>query len=480
MLLKIKSLHLNSDAQVVKKIVNEVLDLFDSEFNEDLTIENFFRDEIVETHMKLGNREFFRSERIRRDEIERAEINRLIKKNLYRIFIEDFGFDSAPWGILHGVRPTKLIHRWLNRGEDESQILNRLETDYLASAEKSQLIIEVANRQRSILEKNSRDVVSIYIGIPFCVTRCLYCSFASHVLPKSEKIREFMTALRRDIQAARKSIEDLNLKIQTIYIGGGTPTSLPDEFFAEMIDLVSENFSTDRLEEFTVEAGRPDTITRSKIESMNRAGVNRVSLNPQSMNQKTLDRIGRRHTPEDIIEKFHMLRESKNFYINMDTILGLPGETVDDVAATIDQILELDPDGITIHSLALKKGSRLKLQLEDYELPIDSEVRSMYRVAVDKIRSRNYSPYYLYRQSYMRGDLENVGFTHNKFGIYNVQIMEENQTIIGIGGAATTKVLDLKSRKLMSSFNAKDLITYLRDTDYYIDKRSKLLEEFYD
>ena len=156
--MKIKSLHLNSDSQVVKKIVNEVLDLFDFEFDEDLTIENFFQDEIVETHMKLGDREFFRSERIRRDEIERAEINRLIKKNLYRIFIEDFGFDSAPWGILHGVRPTKLIHRWLNRGENESQILDRLKTDYLASTEKSQLIIEVANRQRSILEKNSRDV----------------------------------------------------------------------------------------------------------------------------------------------------------------------------------------------------------------------------------------------------------------------------------------------------------------------------------
>lgn len=478
--MKIKSLHLNSDEQVTRKIVQEVLDLFDAEFEEDLSIENFVLENRVETHMKLGDRSFTRAEEIHPNEIFRAEVNRLIKKNLYRIFIEEFGFERAPWGILHGVRPTKLVHKWFRNGEDESRILNRLESDYLASEEKSQLLLEVANRQRPILHQNSRNVASVYIGIPFCVTRCLYCSFASHVLPKEEKIREFMSALEKDLLAARKSIENLGLKIQTIYIGGGTPTSLPETFFEDLLELVTKNFRIDQLEEFTVEAGRPDTISREKIESMNRAGVSRISLNPQTMNQKTLDRIGRRHSPEEILDKFRMIRSLANLYINMDTILGLPGETVEDVSETIDRILSLDPDGITIHSLALKKGSRLKLQLDDYELPPDSEVREMYRVAVEKIRSKNYLPYYLYRQSYMRGDLENVGFTRHSLGIYNIQIMEEEQTIIGIGGAATTKVLDLRSKKLLSTFHAKDLITYLRDVDYYIEKRTRLLEELYD
>ncbi len=479
--MKIKNLNLNSSEEVTHKIVHEILDLFHVEFDGefDLNIENFFDGENVETHLEFDGKKFTRSEKILPNEIQRAEVNRIIKKNLYKIFLEEFEKDPAPWGILHGVRPTKLVHRWLNAGESEKKIFTRLENDYLASEEKSRLLIEVSKKQRKILEAVDKKIVSIYIGIPFCVTRCLYCSFTSNILPSVEKISEFMSALEKDIIDAKKTIDEFGLSVQTIYIGGGTPTSLPEKFFDEMLSMVAENFYTESVEEFTVEAGRPDTISKSKIETMIRTHVSRISLNPQTMNQQTLDRIGRKHSPQNIIDSFHQLRTMTDFYINMDLILGLPGEDHRDVENTIDQILQLEPDGITIHSLALKKGSRLKMQLEDYELPSDDEVRKMYDVAVEKIQSRQYFPYYLYRQSYMRGQLENIGYTRSKIGIYNVQIMGEMQTIIGIGSAATTKIFDPIPNRLMSTFHAKDLITYLKDVDYYIEKRSNLFKTIY-
>ena len=435
------------------------------------------------------------------DERESAAEHRLIKLNLYHIFRKYLGMPQAPWGILHGVRPTKIVHRWIRgdkvrpfhegaRGEggretarlEPGAIVERLMADYACSREKAEIIVPMAYRQLPFLEQSDEKTVSIYVGIPFCLTRCLYCSFPANVLPGEKKLREFMQVFQKDLQAVRESVQHYGFKVQNIYVGGGTPTSLPDVFFAEMLEMVYNAFYGPDIREFTVEAGRPDSITPAKIQTMKEFHVSRVSVNPQTMQQRTLQLIGRRHTPEAIVSMYRALREAGIPHINMDLILGLPGENAEDVRDTLEKVTALEPDDITLHALAIKRGSRLKLIMEErhVDLPNDEETRRMSEVALGFMRRGGWQPYYLYRQGYMSGDLENIGCARpGSEGMYNIQIMEEHQTIIGIGGSATTKVVDKRAGRLKSVFNAKDLTTYMRDIDIYISKRNALLDEVY-
>ena len=476
------------DTEVIVKITREVLMLF--KVTDKLSIENDLNEDTVTTKLKINDGIFTESGKINPEEREGAEIHRLVKRNLYMIFVKHFGKKPVPYGIMHGVRPTKIIHRWLrsmSNSINRQTIISRIKDDYLVSEEKAKLLTEVALKQVPILQNSTPKTVSIYVGIPFCVTRCLYCSFPSNVLPSEKKIFEFMNVLAKDIEAAKIEVKHYGFKVQNIYIGGGTPTSLPNIFFTQMLDMVCNAFYHKDVSEFTVECGRPDTITSEKIAAMKEHQVTRVSVNPQSMQQKTLDRIGRRHTPEDIIRAFGELRASSDWQINMDLILGLPGESVDDVIDSVEKVLTLKPDDVTVHALALKRGSRLQMNLDDeinsiddFNLPSDETVREMAKISENLIRSAGYEPYYLYRQGYMSGQIENIGYCRDDaIGIYNVQIMDERQTIIGMGGAATTKVVDFRHNCLKSTFHAKDLTTYIRDIDYYIDKRSALLNEIY-
>ena len=357
----------------------------------------------------------------------------------------------------------------------------------MTNYEKSFLLTEVALRQLPILNSGDNKTVSVYIGIPFCVTRCLYCSFPSNILPNGEKVAEFMEVLTRDIDAAATEIQRYGFKVQTIYIGGGTPTSLPINFFAEMLAKVTTAFHSDSVEEFTVECGRADTIDDEKISVMKNFPVTRVCVNPQTMQDKTLQRIGRQHTAAQVITAFEKLRKVGDWQINMDLILGLPSESFDDVMDSLKKVLDLNPDDVTLHALALKRGSKLQTQLadeiatlDDFELPADETVRRMADSAEKFLRGKNYSPYYLYRQGYISGGIENIGYCKpDAECIYNVQIMDERQTILGIGAAASTKVPDNVAMRLQTSFNAKDLTTYLRDVDRYINNRAKILAEVY-
>ena len=473
--------------EVITKITNEVLMLF--KVKDELNIENDLTDGIVTTHMTIGGQTYTEQGAINPQEREGAEIHRLVKRNLYLIFVRELNKIPAPYGILHGVRPTKIIHRWIRAGLTErNAIIKRVMDDYLVSEDKATLLTDIAIRQVPILNESDEKTISIYVGIPFCVTRCLYCSFPSNILPNEKKLNEFMQVLTRDVEAAAADIERYGFKIQNIYIGGGTPTALPDIFFAQMLEMIYNKFYQSNTLEFTVECGRPDTITIEKILTMKACKVTRVSVNPQSMQQRTLDLIGRRHTPEDIVNAFNELRYGGDWHINMDLILGLPAENATDVRDTVEKVLKLNPDDVTLHALALKRGSRLQMtlddninSLDDFKLPDDEEVRKMSKIADELLLSRNFTPYYLYRQGYMSGQIENIGYCRdNAVGIYNVQIMDERQTIMGIGGAATTKVVDFKNNRLKSTFHAKDLITYLRDIDYYIDKRTNLFREIYD
>lgn len=419
----------------------------------------------------------------RADEREGAAVHRLIKFNLYVLFREKFFFPAAPWGILHGVRPTKIVHRLFGLGLSADDVIGRLKDDYGVSGEKAKLVTAVAVRQLPFIKNCDEKTIGVYVGIPFCITRCLYCSFPSNVLPNEKKLEEFMAAFQKDVASAKESIAKHGLAVESIYVGGGTPTSLPNEFFARMMKLVTDAFKSENLAEFTVEAGRPDSITPEKIVCMKKSGVTRVSVNPQTMRQKTLDIIGRRHTPDDIERMTLAFRNSGGFHINMDVILGLPGETADDVKFTMKKIAALAPDSVTLHTLTLKRGSRLKMLLDENEsvdLPSAEETRKMYREAMNATDAMGMSPYYLYRQGRMKGDLDNVGCAPNgKESFYNIKIISECQTIIGVGGAATTKVLDRRENRLKSAFNAKDLITYLGRIDYYTKKRAALIDEIY-
>lgn len=501
--MKIKTFTLNSRQEVISKIVREILNLFKVEITGSKGEADFLQLSVVNRQLtpsedgtgkgvtvesrlllfdKEGNQqEFCRRDEGKGDEREAAARHRLIKLNLYHIFKEYLGAEAAPWGILHGVRPTKIVHRWIRGGAGQQEIIERIQKDYACSLEKAGIIVPMAFRQLPFLQTSDDKTVSIYVGIPFCLTRCLYCSFPANILPGEKQLRQFMDVFRRDLEAGKKAVEQYGFKVQNIYVGGGTPTSLPDEFFAEMLEMVYNAFYGPGLAEFTVEAGRPDSITPGKIEAMQRFRVSRVSVNPQTMQQRTLKLIGRQHTPEAVEEMFHALRGTVP-HINMDLILGLPGETAEDVRDTLEKVTALEPDDITLHALAIKRGSRLKLLMEErhVELPSDAETRKMSEVALSFMERGGYQPYYLYRQGYMSGDLENIGCARpGAEGMYNIQIMEEHQTIIGIGGSATTKVVDPVTSRLRSVFNAKDLATYLRDIDVYIEKRKQLLEEIY-
>ena len=503
--MRIKNLKLNGEDQVITKIIGEVLRAFHIEivddyadFDEFQIVNNVVGDK-VSTCLIVKNPKgyeiFKAAEIVRSEERFGAEVHRLIKKNLYRILTDNLKLSGVPYGIMHGVRPTKIIHRWLrnnfavtSRGViDRDKIARRLRTDYLTSYEKSLLLTEVALRQIPILNSSDEKSISVYVGIPFCVTRCLYCSFPSNVLPKDDKVAEFMKVLTLDIDAAADEIKRYGFKVQNIYIGGGTPTSLPINFFAEMLEKVFNAFYDDGVKEFTVECGRADTIDDDKISAMKNFYVTRVCVNPQTMQDKTLKRIGRQHTAAQVVTAFEKLRQASDWQINMDLILGLPGENFDDVLDSLNKILTLDPDDVTLHALALKRGSKLQIQLadeisklEDFDLPSDENVRRMADAAEKILRGKNYLPYYLYRQGYISGGIENIGYCKRGAEcIYNVQIMDERQIILGVGTAASTKVPDNKSMRLQTSFNAKDLTTYLRDVDRYIDNRSKILELVY-
>lgn len=505
--MKCKTFTLNSRREVVSKIVREVLNLFkveivgsggEADYAQLSVINRRLADGEprqegtglgvrVESRMVLfaldgSSLEYRHAGEGAADEREAAAEHRLIKLNLYHIFRQYLGMPQAPWGILHGVRPAKIVHRWLRGGGEAGAVQQRLMRDYACSREKAELIVPMACRQLPFLHSSDERTVSIYVGIPFCLTRCLYCSFPAHVLPGETELRAFMDALAMDLGAAAEAVQQYGCKVQNIYVGGGTPTSLPELFFAEMLEMVYNAFYGPDTYEFTVEAGRPDSLSREKIRLMREHRVTRVSLNPQTMQARTLRFIGRRHTPEAVVEMYRALRAANGWHINMDLILGLPGETAEDVRDTLEKVTALAPDDITLHALAIKRGSRLKQLMEEQHVPLpgDEDTRRMSEIAMGFMRAGGWQPYYLYRQGYMAGDLENIGFARpGAESMYNIQIMEEQQTIIGIGGSATTKVVDRRAGRLKSSFNAKDLKTYLRDIDTYIQKRKNLLEEVY-
>lgn len=418
-----------------------------------------------------------------------------LSRRLARLIIHDLmrqltGVNPGPWGILRGVRPTKIAHRLLDHGYQRQEIIEKLKVDYALESSKARLITGIAIHQRPVIASPDNPPqdkkVSVYIGVPYCPSRCLYCSFPAFLVPeRREQLDAFLRAITLDIESAARLIAKYNLAVESIYVGGGTPTSLEAKDLSILLQLIKKVFWGVHTRELTVEAGRPDSINDEKIAVFRQHGINRVSINPQTMQEKTLKQIGRRHTVQDIIDTFGKIRHAAIPVVNMDVIAGLPGETAADMEDTMQQLSALKPENITVHTLALKRGSLLKESLDagtpaGQPLPNEETTRDMLAVAAAYTSSLGMQPYYLYRQKYMTGNLENVGYAQPGTDcLYNIQIMEERQTIIGIGPAAGTKAVNSSNWRLQSCYNAKDVATYINNLDIYLSERNTLLSRLY-
>ncbi len=407
------------------------------------------------------------------DSADRGQRKNALKQMVYRALSEETGRE-LPWGDLTGIRPTKIPMGLLEKGWKNPEIAAYMKETYLCSPGKTALSIATANREKAILEQfDYRTGYSLYVGIPFCPSICLYCSFGSHALKTwGHMIEPYLEALFKELDFIAEKMK--GYRLDTVYIGGGTPTSLESEQLERLLGKISGAFDLSALQEFTVEAGRPDTITEEKLAAIKKYPVTRISINPQTMNQKTLDLIGRKHTVQETVQVFAMAREMGFDNINMDLIVGLPGEGAREVAHTLEQVKQLDPESLTVHSLALKRATRLNLfkdQYEEISFENSAEIMAMTeRCAMEM----DMGPYYLYRQKNIAGNFENTGYAKvDKYGIYNILIMEEKQTIMAAGSGASTKFVFQNGERIERVENVKDLKNYVERIDEMLERKQK-------
>ena len=399
----------------------------------------------------------------------------VIKKLFYQMLVGRTGHE-LPWGSLTGIRPTKIALSRLEDGWKEDDIRRFMKETYMTSDEKINLSVEIAAREKRLMEPINYDSgYSLYVGIPFCPTTCLYCSFTSYPISKWKgRTGLYLEALFKELEYTAEKMKGRPL--DTIYFGGGTPTSLPAEDIDAILCKLEQLFDIKNVLEFTVEAGRPDSITEEKLKVLASHGISRISINPQTMNQKTLDLIGRRHTVENVKEKFHMARALGFDNINMDLIMGLPGEDLDDVKHTLEEIEALKPDSLTVHSLAIKRAARLNMFKEEYADLKISNTPEMIALSEACARRMGMEPYYLYRQKNMAGNFENVGYSlPGKACLYNILIMEELATIVACGAGTTTKVVFPSENRRERCENVKEVEQYISRIDEMIGRKEKIL-----
>lgn len=406
--------------------------------------------------------------------LNKSEMHDKFKSYLYDRLSQMTG-KTLPWGYLTGVRPSKIAYVMLEDGEDEQTIKKHFMDKHKASEKKASLAINVAKKEMDILNKiDYKNGYSLYIGIPFCPSICLYCSFSSYALDAYKNyVDDYLDALIKEMTFVARAMK--GRRLDTVYFGGGTPTTLGAAQLDRLITALKELFDIDGCHEFTVEAGRPDSITRDKLKVLKAHNVGRISINPQTMNQQTLDLIGRKHTVEQIKNVYSMAREEGFNNINMDIILGLPGEGINELRYTLDKIKELKPESLTVHSLAIKRAAALNIWREKYEdLKFENSDETV-SLAQKYAGDIGCMPYYMYRQKNMAGNLENVGYSvPGKECIYNILIMEEKQTIIAMGAGASTKAVfdaDQPNPRIERVENVKDLTSYISRIDEMIERK---------
>ncbi len=444
-------------------------------------VKAFFPNESIEQKISKDDTFFIKVKRneehlliIQDEELELSYKKRDVNKLLYNKLVKLTGH-TLDWGYLMGVRPSKLAMKQLLEGAKKDEVVNFMIEEYQVNPQKAKLVTDIAVRETKILENiDYKDGYSLYVGIPFCLTRCSYCSFTAYPLKKWEhRIDEYLDALIKELEYV--AVKSQEKKLNTVYIGGGTPTTLSAKQLERLIRTVKSKFSFEYVLEFTVEAGRPDTITREKLGVMKRLGVNRISINPQTMQDDTLRSIGRNHNAEDVRQIFSQARELGFDNINMDIIVGLENEGVEEVEATLKAIKEMDPDNLTVHSLAMKRGSIAKERGEVNRY--GKEIEQMIELSFLYAESMELYPYYLYRQKNIAGNYENVGYAKvDKAGIYNILIMEEKQSIVAVGAGSATKIVRPKeNEKIIRIENVKDIESYITRIDEMLERKGEWL-----
>ncbi len=403
-----------------------------------------------------------------------------VKTALYRLFHRATGKD-LPWGTLTGVRPTKIALEKIEQGKGPAEIIEHFQTTYHCTRQKAEICTKVAEYEYEILTGiEYEDQYSLYIGIPFCPSTCLYCSFTSYPIASyRSRVDEYLDAVIKELDFVNRTYS--HKKLISIYIGGGTPTSMDAAQLERLLKSIRERFDFSHVREFTVEAGRPDSITREKLEVLLKCGVTRISINPQTMNQETLNLIGRAHTVEQTIRAFELAREVGHQNINMDMIVGLPGEDIRHVERTLDQIYQLKPDSLTVHSLAVKRAANLNIQMEKYRSMIKGATNEMLERVDEYAGKLGLSPYYLYRQKNIPGNLENIGYSKPGLEcIYNILIMEEKQDIIAVGAGASSKfIFKDRAMRIQRAENVKNVDQYISRVDEMIKRKQKMMEDTY-
>lgn len=398
--------------------------------------------------------------------VEKRYKKRCVKIAVFRLMRLLYSDNRPVWGSLTGIRPTRLL-RELQEEMGEQKALETMLQDFDVHQEKLDLAKKIVYIQHPILEDQDEKDVDVYIGVPFCKSRCLYCSFASSIRGEKTDMRPYLFALRQDIAYGAKISRDAGMRVRAMYVGGGTPTVLTAE---ELEDVLS--FALDAYggfgRELTVEAGRPDTVDMRKLVAIRRLGAGRISINPQTMNDKTLQLIGRSHTSEEIEEAFAMARDVGFACVNMDLIAGLPGEKEADMRNTLDRVMRLKPQNLTVHTLAVKRSSLLKARLDEFPLPDAETASRMVSLGAEAAKSMGMRPYYMYRQKYMSGNLENVGYAlEGHECIYNIDMMEETTSIMAHGAGAMTK-------RVLGGQRRVERIPHPKDIDTYINKLNQL------
>ena len=433
-------------------------------------------DSIMVEVRTISDSEAILTEKIEIKGMGRKEVKSALKRTLY-YFLSRLTKKTLPWGTLTGIRPTKIPFSMLLEGRTEEEIAAYMQDVYLAGRDRVALSIEIAKREQEILKNiDYKEGYSLYIGIPFCPTRCLYCSFTSYPLKVWEKqVDSYVEVLCKEIRFVADKLK--NRKLNTLYIGGGTPTTLTSEQMERLLLTVRDCFDFSCNQEFTVEAGRPDSVTEEKLFVLKEYGVSRISINPQTMKQETLDLIGRKHTIEQTKEAFYLARRCGFDNINMDLISGLPGENHRDMERTMQEIAKLKPDSVTVHALAIKRASRLNELWEEYKGSMGVLQEETAQMMEHYARKMGLLPYYLYRQKNMAGNLENVGYAApGKAGIYNILIMEEKQTIVACGAGSISKRV-YQDGRIERCENVKDVASFIERIDEMIERKRKLLED---
>ncbi|HEY5584872.1 MAG TPA: coproporphyrinogen dehydrogenase HemZ [Ruminiclostridium sp.] len=409
------------------------------------------------------------------DKQSHKTFKRIIMRKLF-LLLNKYTGKVIPWGILTGIRPAKLVNEFIDKGINRDDILSTLKNDYFVTDGKASLLYEVATNQREMFLHSKTNSVSVYIGIPFCPSRCLYCSFSSSTISQYKKmIDPYVDTLLKEIQHTALLIKAKGFEVESIYIGGGTPTSLNVHQLSRLLEGIREYLDMSQLKEYTVEAGRPDTIDMEKLKLIKNIGVSRISINPQTMNASTLEKIGRKHSPEDIEKAFYLARDLGFDNINMDLICGLPGEDVGMFNNTLEKMNLMKPDSLTVHTLSIKRASRLTEEKENYCLDKQyQQVAGMVDMAREYATKMELNPYYLYRQKNILGNLENVGYSRkNKECLYNIQIMEERQSILACGAGAVTKIV-FPHNRIERAFNVKSVEEYISRIDEMIERKIRV------